>query len=263
MSAPPAKPQRATTSTKNRPRSPSPYRTTSGTTAPELCVPFASSLPDARRCSRTAAIAADSPLSSCSPMQRQRVSSASLSPASSLAALTLACSAPCRFWQHTINTAEQSEEDFKHQALPLARIKKVMKSDPEVRVSRSYLGEHDGRTWKLSQCVGQMISSEVTVLFEKACQSELSSSSSSSPPPTPLPHLPRLTPLLLRSSRAAHPTLSLTLKQPLSPSRSRPRPRPQPPSLHPGAHSPLPPRLARLASAYPLPTRRGPGGGRQ
>jgi hypothetical protein len=44
-----------------------------------------------------------------------------------------------RFWQHTINTAEQSEEDFKHQALPLARIKKVMKSDPEVRVSRSSL----------------------------------------------------------------------------------------------------------------------------
>lgn len=41
---------------------------------------------------------------------------------------------PRRFWQHTISTAEQSEEDFKHQALPLARIKKVMKSDPEVRV---------------------------------------------------------------------------------------------------------------------------------
>ncbi|ORY91804.1 histone-fold-containing protein [Leucosporidium creatinivorum] len=88
---PPTKPQRATTSTKNRPRSPSPYRTTSGTTVSQFVN---------------------------------------------------------EFWQHTINTAEQSEEDFKHQALPLARIKKVMKSDPEVR----------------------MISSEVTVLFEKACQ---------------------------------------------------------------------------------------------
>ncbi|KAI5474773.1 hypothetical protein MNV49_002506 [Pseudohyphozyma bogoriensis] len=52
------------------------------------------------------------------------------------------------FWQHTVTTAETLEEDFKHQALPLARIKKVMKSDPEVK----------------------MISSEVTVLFEKACQ---------------------------------------------------------------------------------------------
>ncbi|KAM0750140.1 histone-fold-containing protein, partial [Meredithblackwellia eburnea MCA 4105] len=52
------------------------------------------------------------------------------------------------FWQHTVSTAENSNDDFKHQALPLARIKKVMKSDPEV----------------------QMISSEVTILFEKACQ---------------------------------------------------------------------------------------------
>ncbi|KAK4056517.1 CCAAT- binding transcription factor component [Microbotryomycetes sp. JL221] len=53
-----------------------------------------------------------------------------------------------RFWQHTINVAEQSDEDFKFQMLPLARIKKVMKSDPQVK----------------------MISSEVMILFEKACQ---------------------------------------------------------------------------------------------
>ncbi|GAA5934312.1 hypothetical protein JCM1841_004436 [Sporobolomyces salmonicolor] len=52
------------------------------------------------------------------------------------------------FWQHTLNIAEHNEDDFKHQALPLARIKKVAKMDPDV----------------------QMISSEVTVLFEKACQ---------------------------------------------------------------------------------------------
>ncbi|GAA5884338.1 hypothetical protein JCM6882_002234 [Rhodosporidiobolus microsporus] len=54
------------------------------------------------------------------------------------------------FWQHALNVAEHHEDDFKHQALPLARIKKVAKMDPEVQ--------------------GQMISSEVTVLFEKACQ---------------------------------------------------------------------------------------------
>ncbi|BGP20746.1 Transcriptional activator hap5 [Rhodosporidiobolus nylandii] len=54
------------------------------------------------------------------------------------------------FWQHALNVAEHHEDDFKHQALPLARIKKVAKMDPEVQ--------------------NQMISSEVTVLFEKACQ---------------------------------------------------------------------------------------------
>ncbi|GAA5944226.1 hypothetical protein JCM3775_007119 [Rhodotorula graminis] len=54
------------------------------------------------------------------------------------------------FWQHAMNVAEHHEDDFKHQALPLARIKKVAKMDPEVQQ--------------------QMISSEVTVLFEKACQ---------------------------------------------------------------------------------------------
>ncbi|GAA5974662.1 hypothetical protein JCM11641_007046 [Rhodosporidiobolus odoratus] len=54
------------------------------------------------------------------------------------------------FWQHALNVAEHHEDDFKHQALPLARIKKVAKMDPEVQ--------------------NQMISSEVTILFEKACQ---------------------------------------------------------------------------------------------
>ncbi|GAA6033592.1 hypothetical protein JCM8097_001473 [Rhodosporidiobolus ruineniae] len=54
------------------------------------------------------------------------------------------------FWQHALNVAEHHEDDFKHQSLPLARIKKVAKMDPEVQ--------------------NQMISSEVTVLFEKACQ---------------------------------------------------------------------------------------------
>ena len=39
------------------------------------------------------------------------------------------------FWTHHIAIAEAREETFKNLALPLARIKKVMKSDPEVKVT--------------------------------------------------------------------------------------------------------------------------------
>ena len=42
------------------------------------------------------------------------------------------------FWQRQIDAAEQETPDYRHPPLPLARIKKVMKSDPEVKV----------RTWK-------------------------------------------------------------------------------------------------------------------
>jgi nuclear transcription factor Y, gamma len=38
------------------------------------------------------------------------------------------------FWQRQIDSAEQETPDHRHPALPLARIKKVMKSDPEVKV---------------------------------------------------------------------------------------------------------------------------------
>ena len=38
------------------------------------------------------------------------------------------------FWQRQIDTAEQETPDYRHPPLPLARIKKVMKSDPEVKV---------------------------------------------------------------------------------------------------------------------------------
>jgi hypothetical protein len=38
------------------------------------------------------------------------------------------------FWNHQIWIAENVDEDFKQLALPLARIKKVMKSDPDVKV---------------------------------------------------------------------------------------------------------------------------------
>ena len=45
------------------------------------------------------------------------------------------------FWQRQVDTAEQETPDFKHPALPLARIKKVMKSDPDIKVSRRRVGQ--------------------------------------------------------------------------------------------------------------------------
>ncbi|CCO28101.1 2-isopropylmalate synthase [Rhizoctonia solani AG-1 IB] len=48
----------------------------------------------------------------------------------------------------SIATAEREEPDFKHPPLPLARIKKVMKNDPEVK----------------------MISADAPILFSKACE---------------------------------------------------------------------------------------------
>ncbi|KAF9181194.1 hypothetical protein BGZ51_005586, partial [Haplosporangium sp. Z 767] len=52
------------------------------------------------------------------------------------------------FWEEQIITAEQYNSDFKNHPLPLARIKKVMKSDPDVK----------------------MISAEAPILFSKACE---------------------------------------------------------------------------------------------
>ncbi|KAI4523646.1 histone-fold-containing protein [Schizophyllum commune Loenen D] len=39
------------------------------------------------------------------------------------------------FWQRQVDAAEQETPDYRHPALPLARIKKVMKSDPDVKVT--------------------------------------------------------------------------------------------------------------------------------
>jgi nuclear transcription factor Y gamma len=39
-----------------------------------------------------------------------------------------------RFWQRQVATAEKEKPDWKHPSLPIARIKKVMKSDPDVKV---------------------------------------------------------------------------------------------------------------------------------
>lgn len=52
-----------------------------------------------------------------------------------------------QYWQETINSIEHDEHDFKNHQLPLARIKKVMKTDEEVR----------------------MISAEAPILFAKGC----------------------------------------------------------------------------------------------
>ncbi|KAI9887756.1 MAG: hypothetical protein M1823_000397 [Watsoniomyces obsoletus] len=51
------------------------------------------------------------------------------------------------YWQQTIDSLENETHDYKQQPLPLARIKKVMKADPEVK----------------------MISAEAPILFAKGC----------------------------------------------------------------------------------------------
>lgn len=51
------------------------------------------------------------------------------------------------YWQHVINHLESDNHDYKIHQLPLARIKKVMKADPEVK----------------------MISAEAPILFAKGC----------------------------------------------------------------------------------------------
>ena len=51
------------------------------------------------------------------------------------------------YWQHVINHLESDNHDYKIHQLPLARIKKVMKADPDVK----------------------MISAEAPILFAKGC----------------------------------------------------------------------------------------------
>ncbi|KAJ3090955.1 hypothetical protein HK102_002116 [Quaeritorhiza haematococci] len=54
------------------------------------------------------------------------------------------------FWNNQLVSVEQSEPDFKTHALPIARIKKVMKSDEDVK--------------------SLMISAEAPMIFAKACE---------------------------------------------------------------------------------------------
>ncbi|KZV62977.1 histone-fold-containing protein [Peniophora sp. CONT] len=53
------------------------------------------------------------------------------------------------FWQRQVDQAEEEVPDYRHPPLPLARIKKVMKSDPDVK---------------------QMIAADAPILFCKACE---------------------------------------------------------------------------------------------
>ena len=43
------------------------------------------------------------------------------------------------FWQRQIDSAENETMDYKHPVLPLARIKKVMKMNPDVKLSMCLL----------------------------------------------------------------------------------------------------------------------------
>ena len=52
-----------------------------------------------------------------------------------------------QYWQNTIDSIERDDHDFKNHQLPLARIKKVMKTDEDVK----------------------MISAEAPILFAKGC----------------------------------------------------------------------------------------------
>ena len=69
------------------------------------------------------------------------------------------------FWTRQMAVVERDNPDFKTYPLPLARIKKVMKSDEEVKVGL------------IARCSGrradkQMISAEVPIMFSKACEGE-------------------------------------------------------------------------------------------
>ncbi|CAE6424168.1 unnamed protein product [Rhizoctonia solani] len=69
------------------------------------------------------------------------------------------------FWQCQIATAEREEPDFKHPPLPLARIKKVMKNDPEVKQMVGacvFL--------KLFSATDVETSTTAPILFSKACE---------------------------------------------------------------------------------------------
>lgn len=166
------KPQRSTTNSKGRQNSPPPYRSHAETSMEELSVacslvftvPKDAAQPAAahrsvlpprwrassargrrpvrrgseprRRLAGALQTLYKSMLTSTACLQRQRVRPPhSLNPR--LPSWVLTRSLVCRFWQHAMNVAEHHEDDFKHQALPLARIKKVAKMDPEVQVRRA------------------------------------------------------------------------------------------------------------------------------
>lgn len=74
------------------------------------------------------------PTDAMNPQQQQQVSSlnsvATASNTSNYPAFDLG-----KFWTEQMQLADMFESDFKNHPLPLARIKKVMKTDQEVKVS--------------------------------------------------------------------------------------------------------------------------------
>lgn len=50
------------------------------------------------------------------------------------------------FWQRQVDSAENETPDYRHPPLPLARIKKVMKSDPDVKVMPTFCQFHNNIT---------------------------------------------------------------------------------------------------------------------
>ena len=169
--APHPKPVRSSTNSKGRQNSPPPYRSHAETSMEDLSVPLPAPVGlglcglehaqdsggrrrgwsgphlSAASSATTTATAAhssqtraqSSPRNHADPLvlTPRSVNECVQSPCASHPATRLTLSLARRFWQHAMNVAEHHEDDFKHQALPLARIKKVAKMDPEVQVRRS------------------------------------------------------------------------------------------------------------------------------
>ncbi|KAG6331656.1 hypothetical protein ID866_7433 [Astraeus odoratus] len=73
------------------------------------------------------------------------------------------------FWQRQVDAAEEETPDYRHPPLPLARIKKVMKSDPDVKVGRTLRRPSAAADTCRSSLV-QMIAADAPILFCKACE---------------------------------------------------------------------------------------------
>jgi len=73
------------------------------------------------------------------------------------------------FWQNQSQDIEELD-NFKNHELPLARIKRIMKSDEDVRVSSFPITVTIFKESANFETTLQMISAEAPVLFAKACE---------------------------------------------------------------------------------------------
>jgi len=73
------------------------------------------------------------------------------------------------FWQNQSQDIEELD-NFKNHELPLARIKRIMKSDEDVRVSSFPITVTIFKESANGVTTVQMISAEAPVLFAKACE---------------------------------------------------------------------------------------------